>query len=343
MDHELPTTRRAVLGGIAATTAIGLAGCTSGSDGETTVRMGGGPQGTATFASSQALQKVVSDHGENVSISTQETSDTGVSNFRLYDNGEIDAGGFDNFVGTQAAAGTDAFEDAPVSELPLQGFFYVLAHLYIVTPADSDIETTDDLAGRRVWLNPPGTSIRVPTDAVFRESGLYEDIEIREMGRSDLPGAIEEGRVDAAVVYGVNFKTLPGWVSELDSRFELRAVELTDAFREAIDRTGGTAGERIEAYGWSQDIGTEELDTWNVVGQFRFGDQLSEAAVEEITRIAHEHNDEIIEANAIFPSFEDPAAMTNGVIPDQPIHPGVAAYWRELGVWNDEWTVGSLE
>jgi TRAP transporter TAXI family solute receptor len=304
--------------------------------------MGAGPQGSATFASTQALQKVVNENAENVEISAQETSGTGPSNFRLYDNGEIDAGGFDNFAAAEAVNDSGSFADNPVDNVPYQGFFYVLAHMYVVTRAETDIQTTDDLAGANVWLNPPGTSVRPPTDAVFQEAGLYDQINLFEMGRGDLPGALEEERVDAAVVYGVNYKTLPGWVSELDARFELRAVTATEEFRQAIQDAGGTTFEEVDTYGWDQDIGADTAATWNLGAQFRFGDGVSAEAAKAITRLAYEQNDAIIEANAIYPEYSEISEMTNGLIADQPVHPGVAEFWQDEGAWNDSWTTGEL-
>jgi hypothetical protein len=337
---DFTTDRRAFLGTLAGAGTVLVAGCSS--SGSSSIRMGAGPQGSATFASTQALQKVVNENAENVELSAQETSGTGPSNFRLYDNGEIDAGGFDNFAAAQAMNDTGGFADNPVDDIPYQGFFYVLAHQYVVSRAETDIQTTDDLAGANVWLNPPGTSVRPPTDAVFEEAGLYDQINLFEMGRSDLPGALEEGRVDAAVVYGVNYKALPGWVSELDARFELDVVTATDEFRQAIQNTGGTTFEEVDTYGWEQDVGADSVATWSLGAQFRFGDGVSKEAAKTITRLAYEQNSAIIEANAIYPEYGEVGRMTNGIIAEQPVHPGVAEFWQEEGAWDDSWTTGEL-
>lgn len=334
------TNRRTFLGRIAGAGTMVLAGCLGAST--TTVRMGAGSQGSATFASTQALQKVVNENADDVELSAQETSGSGPANFRLYDNGEIDGGGFDNFAAAQAVNGTGSFADNGVSKIPYQGFFYVLAHMYLVCRAETDIQTTDDIAGANVWLNPPGTSVRPPTDAVFQQAGLYDRINLFEMGRSDLPGALAEGRVDAAVVYGVNYKALPGWVRELDTRFELRAVTATDSFRQAIQNTDGTTFEDVETYGWNQDVGADTVATWSLGAQFRFGDGVPAEAVKTITRLAYEQNDAIIEANAIYPEYGEVDRMANGIIDDQPIHPGVAEYWQEAGAWDDAWSIGDI-
>ncbi len=304
--------------------------------------MGSSTQGSATFAATQALQSVVSDNADNVDISAQETSGSGAGNFRLYDNGEIDGGGFDNFAAAQAVDGTGSFADQPVDSVPYQGFFYVLPHTYLVSLPDSDIETTDDLSGKNVWLNPPGTSVRPPTNAVFENAGLYDQINPIDISRGSLAGAIEEGRIDAVVVYGANYKALPGWITELDTRFTLSAVTPTESFKQAIRDTSGVGYEEVSTYGWEQDIGADEIATWTIGAQFRFGDGVSTEAVQTIARIAYEQNESIIEANGLFPAYDNPSDMLAATLPDQPVHPGVAEFLKEEGEWDEELPIGEI-
>nr|WP_160163656.1 TAXI family TRAP transporter solute-binding subunit [Natrinema versiforme] len=330
--------RRTFLAGIAGASALSIAGCMESSG--SSVRMGTGTQGSATFAASQALQSVINDSADEVRISSQETSGSGAGNFRLYDNGEIDGGGFDNYASAQAVNNTGNFADRSVDSIPYQGFFYVLSHMYIVTSPDSDIETTDDLSGKNVWLNPAGTSVRPPTDAVFENAGLYSQINPVSVDRSGLPGAIEEGRIDAAVVYGANSKALPGWVTELDTRFNFIVVTPTESFKQAIRDTSGIGYEEVSTYGWEQDIGSDEVATWTLGAQFRFGDNVSTETVQTIARVTYEQNESIIEANNIFPEYEDPSDMMAAAISDQAVHPGVAEFLKEENQWNDELSIG---
>jgi TRAP transporter TAXI family solute receptor len=305
--------------------------------------MGASTQGSSTFAGTQALQRTVSEHSDSVEISTQETPGSGPANLRLFNQGDIDGGGVDNFAASKAANNEGEFADKPVNELPQQGFYLFNVHLYILARADTDIETTDDLNGKNVWLNPPGTSVRPPTDLVMENAGLLGNINSFEMSRNDLPGALEEGRIDAIVGYGVGYNALPGWLTELDARLEFRAVKPTEEFKQAIRDSGGVGYEEIEPYDWDQDLGVNSLGTWTMGQQFRFGNHLSPETVYEINRVAHEHYETAREANDTFPEFSEDELLTAAILPDQVVHQGIADYWKEVGVWNDSWEIGSTE
>lgn len=330
--------RRAFLKSAVGAGIIGTAGCLGiGEQGTTRITMGGSTSGSATFGACSALQKVVNEQSDSVRITVQTTSGSGPANFQQFDSGNIDGGGFDNYAAVQAKQDAGSFADNPVDSLPHQGFFYLLAHLYIVARDGTGIETTADLKGKTLYLNPPATSVRPPTDAVLKQAGLWDEIEKSEISRDSLAGALEEERIDAMVVYGVNSNVLAGWEREIDTRFDLHAVKASDSFVQAIKDAGGTQYEQIEPYGWEQDMGVDQVSTWNLANQFRWGADVDTAAVREIAGIASENSEQMHEVSPIFPVFDSAEAMTRAVIENQVVHAGVVEYWKEKGVWNDSW------
>jgi len=329
--------RRQFIKGAIGASAIGLAGCTGLTNGTTRITMGGSTSGSATYGACSALQKVVNENSDSVKITVQSTSGSGPANFHQFDSGNVDGGGFDNYAAAQAKQGTGDFAGNQVESLPYQGFFYLIAHLYIVATEGSNIQTTADLAGKNVWLNPPGTSVRPPTDSVLKNAGLWDKINRYQMGRDSLPGAMEEGKIDAIVVYGVNYNVLAGWEREIDSRFKLHGVKATDNFVNAIKKSSGTQFERVAPYGWKQDMGVDNVATWNVANQFRWGPGVDKSAVQEIAKIALNKSSKMHDVSPIFPVFDKAEDMTKAVIKDQIVHSGMVAFWKEKGVWNDAW------
>jgi TRAP-type uncharacterized transport system substrate-binding protein len=215
-------------------------------------------------------------------------------------------------------------------------------HEYWVTPSNSDVETTDDLAGASIFLNPQGTGVRATVEPVVRNASIYEEAEILEISRSDVPGAFEQGRLDAAVVYGVNFQSLSGWVQQIDARNEVSLVDTTDSYIQAIEDTAGVPPRKIEVYGWEQDLGGTSTTASSLVSQFCFHPSVSVEAAKELTRIGYEEKDLIRETTPAYPNFESIEEMTNNVMPDVPVHPGAAEYWRENDAWNNSWTEGEV-
>lgn len=342
----MPSKRRKVLGSIGGI-ALGssLAGCADdgAGDGTASVTFGASTQGSSTFAGTQALQRAMSEHSDMVELTSQETPGSGPANLRLFEQGDIDGGGVDNFAVARAINNEGEFEDNPIDEIPYQGFYLFNVHLYMLAREGTDIETTADLPGANVWLNPPGTSVRPPTDLVLETAGIFDEINRFDMSRDDLPGALEEGNVDVIVGYGVGFNALPGWLTELDARSDFRAIESTDEFAQAIEDSPGVGLAEIEPYDWNQDLGVDTIATWTMGQQFRFGSHLSPETVYEITRVAHEHYETAREADQTFPDFSDQELLTAASLPDQVFHPGVADYLEEIGLWDDSWEVGSTD
>lgn len=312
-----------------------------GDGGTTTLTIGSSTEGSISFAEAQGLQAAVRETSDSVSVSTQ-TTQGNEANLRLIDNGEVDAAFITNFGWQKAIAEEGPYADRPISTFPYQGWIMMDLHEYWVTPSDSDIDTTDDLVGASIFLNPQGTGVRATVEPVVRNAGIYDEAEVMEISRDDVPGAFEQGRLDAAVVYGVNYQSIAGWVQQIDARNDVSLVETTDSYVQAIEDTSGVPAREIEVYGWEQDLGATSTTASSLVSQFCFHPSVSVEAAKELTRIGYEEKDLIRDTTPSYPDFENIEEMTNNVMPDVPVHPGTAEYWRENDAWNDSWTEGEV-
>lgn len=340
--------RRSTLKGIAGTSIVALAGCSNddggnggGNGGTTTLTVGSSTEGSTSFAEAQGLQAAVRDTSDSVRLSTQ-TTQGNEANLRLIDNGEVDAAFITNFGWQTAIAEEGPYADRPISTFPYQGWIMMDLHEYWVTPTSSDIETTDDLVGSSIFLNPQGTGVRATVEPVVRNAGIYENADVMEISRDDVPGAFQQGRLDAAVVYGVNYQSLSGWVQQIDARNDVQLVETTDSYVQAIEDTAGVPARGIDVYGWEQDLGGTSTTASSLVSQFCFHPSVSVEVAKELTRIGYEEKDQIIETTPQYPNFENIEEMTNNVMPDEPVHPGTAEYWKENDAWDDSWSEGEV-
>lgn len=334
-----------------------VAGCTgseqSGGDGgsgdsgdggsgdkEYLLKMGSSTEGSFTFASAQALARAADEHSDWLSVSAQESDGSSEVNLRLYDQGEFNAAGTDNLNLEWAYDGEGPFAEKPVDKVPYQGFFYLTAESYFVQPKGGGLENTDDMAGKNVYAHAPGTAVRSLLELLLKTHGMWEDINPLGMSRSDLSGALEEGRIDALAVYSVNKAALPGWLQELDARREFELVPFSDSMVDAVEETPGLQHEELDqAIGWENTPAMQEVDslsTYVSVSQFVFGPEVPAQAVYELTRIASEHNETVREASSGYPKQSDPARQMAGLSPDlPPVHEGAVNYWKEEGVWEE--------
>lgn len=328
-------------------TTAGCMGGGGGGDGESySVVIGGTSTGSSTQQAAQALARAASEESDILDISVQVT-DGWTANLYEFDSGNLSSIGVDNNSLSKAMNEEGPFAEEPVDTLPMQGFVFTNLQIYWVAMEGSGIESTADIieGGHTIYPIQPGFGTRLLTEEVIKEAGAWENNEILNLDTSDIAGAVEEGRADALCIYGANGVNLSSWVQEVDVRSngQLYAVPVDDQFRSAIESVPGALLQEFEPYGWEQDVTklTDTVTAWTLAGQWAFGPDVPAGATEEIARLSSEHWETIQESDPTALDHSDPETMTEAVIPELEIHPGVAQYWKDNDVWNDQWTEGS--
>ena len=172
---------------------------------------------------------------------------------------------------------------------------------------------------------------------------MWDGNDILNLNTGDIPGAVEEDRVDALALYGANGVNLSGWCQEVDVRSSerLNLLEVDDEFRQVIEDHPGAILEEIEPYGYEQDVTayTDTLTTWSLAGQWAFSPDIPARATKEVCRLSTEHEDALRESDPTTLEYS-PEAMAQTVIPEIDVHAGVADFFEENGVWDDSWNRG---
>lgn len=295
-----------------------------------------------------AFEAAVSQESDLVNYATVESPGYVGTVYRMQADA-FDGGITDTNTMNKAQNNLDMFEEDPVEQLPWQGFLAFPYNIYLMAREDTDIHTFDDLAGASVYPAEPGFSTRATTLEVWEQEptrDVYEEMDIVDMDVSDAPGAMEEGRIDAAIAYGTPGVGNTGFVVEYDSRNDVRYVEHTDELVESIQSFPGAGYSEfdnpVEDFNWGQDIGTDSIVTWDLNVTFAFHPETPNEAVHELTRVAAEHGDTVRDSERRF----TPASAEDCVAPalaDYPFHPGAAEYYQEAGVWDDDWVVGDRD
>lgn len=344
--------RRRFLKSTAAASLIGIAGCTGGGGGdeETTteeeqlqLRIGTSTGGTRDVG--LAVERAVSQKSDKLEYSTIESPGYIGTIYRL-DQEQFDGGLTDNNSLNKARTDQGKFAEKPVDLIPWQGFYAFPYSIYFVARDGSGIETFDDLAEANVYPAEPGFSTRATTLDVFSQpqvKDVYDQMNIMNMDVGDSPGALEEGRIDAIIAYGAPGVRYTGFVQEYSARVDVHYVEPTDALIEAAESFPGAGTSRTPYDEWSigQDIGTDEVFTWDLQIQYVFGPWANEDAVYELCRVVYEHNDVVNNGEEQFNDFETVEDMLGAAMPKIPFHPGAAQFYKDRDAWDDSLKVGS--
>ncbi|WP_255194339.1 TAXI family TRAP transporter solute-binding subunit [Natronobeatus ordinarius] len=342
-------TRRSVLKAAGAAGVVGIAGCLGDDDGHT-VTIAGTASGSSTQAAAQALARAAQEHSDELTVDVQETEGW-TANMYEFDSGEFSTIGVDNNSWAAAINGNSPFDDDPVDNLPMQGFLFTSLEMHWVAMDGSGIESTTDLrdGGYTIYPIEPGFGTRLLTETVLKEDGIWDANDINNDDTDDIPGAVEEGRVDALALYGSNGVDLSGWCQEVDARSggQLYAIEADDQFVESINAIDGATHVVQEPYGYQQDVtselGLDEVDFWALQGQWAFGPDVHPDAVYEMARVAHEHHDTMRESDPTTLDYSDPSVMTDVLMDDVEIHPGMVEFYQDHDVWDDSWVEGEAD
>ena len=342
--------RRTVLKAAAAAGVAGAAGCL-GDDGHT-ITIAGTASGSSTQAAAQALSRGASEHSEELTIDVQVTEGW-TANMYEFDEGEFSTIGVDNNSWSAAINGETPFDDDPVDDMPQQGFVFASLEMHWVAMEGSGIESTADLrdGGYTIYPIEPGFGTRLLTETVLREDGIWDANDINNEDTDDIPGAVEEGRVDALALYGNNHVDLAGWCQEVDIRSggELYFIDVDDHFVETVENIPGATGLWQTKYPYEQDVLSElgfsdddEFFHWALQGQWAFGADVDPDAVYEMARVANEHHDTLRESDPTTMEYT-PEAMTGAIMEDVPVHPGMVEFFQDHDVWDDSWVEGEAD
>ncbi|SNR25578.1 TAXI family TRAP transporter solute-binding subunit [Halorubrum vacuolatum] len=346
LDGDKPT-RRDALKAMGAMGVVGLAGCAD-DDESHTFTIAGTASGSSTQAAAQALARAADEHSDTIDVTVQETGGW-TANVYDYDAGEFETIGVDTNSMAKAFNDEDPFDEEPVDSLPQQGPLFTSLEMIWVAMEGSGIESTADIrdGGYTIYPIEPGFGTRLLTEEVFRTDGLWDNNDINNEDTDDIPGAVEEGRVDALAVYGSNRVDLAGWCQEVDVRSDgqLYVIEADDQFREAVESVDGARADTYEPYGWQQDVtselGIDEVFSWILDGMWAFSPDIPAEATYEYTRVMHEHHETMRESDpTVLDYTEGPEQLAAAVNPDIEVHAGVAEYFQDIDIWDDSWMEG---
>lgn len=325
--------------------AIGFAGCSGDVDepanGEPTdadtyqlAWSTGGTAGTM-YAQGSAMSNYINENSDMLRI-TPVTSGGGVENSRVVGMGDY-AFGFGYTINVyEAYMGIGAFEaDEPLTNLRLLGPGEVSAGVHMGVFADSDIESVNDLVGRRITTGSVGSGGQYVSDLFLEHLGIFDDITVEYYGWEDVPSLLRDGEIEAAFrlgaaplpMYAEIAATRP--VRMLDVSQEMAATNFLEEFpffEEYIIEVGTYDGQDEDAvtYGMPSVIVTHADVPDEVIYEFmRLG--YSQEGADHVSGAFPNHD------------LDNQDPFAEGML--IPLHPAAERFWEEQGVDIPEQTI----
>lgn len=312
-----------------------------------TLRWGSSKAGSAGYVTLFGAAKVVNDRAPDIYIEAIPTGGS-IASQRMMAKGELDGAysGTWNFTDMYLNRGPYAKSPYPPDAIkPYQTWYCYLVKEFVFTRVDrTDIKSWRDLAGKKVFVPVPGSSVFEVPRTVFTALGVWDKMKVVELPFPAIPDALKMGTIDAAVGYA-NGDILIPWMAEVDARVKIKIVSQTSEELELIKKGSGYATTTMDAKKvFSQDVGVATTYTIADYYGFHIGKNLSAKHAYKILKILVENAKEVEKVHAMLVEYaKDPLGMqikAMSTIPEIPVHPGVVNYLKERGVWKKELKIG---
>ena len=270
------------------------------------------------------LAEMINNHIEGAQA-TAEVTGASVENMGLIMRGDADLATALADTVYQAYTGTDDFEGRQVENTRALASLYPNA-VQLVTLAESDIQSINDLAGKRVSVGAPGSGTELNARAVLESNGIsYEDFTPQRLNFNETADAIRDGDIDAGF-WSVGPPTSS--ILNLAATRDIRLISLSDEeIANAQEEEAVFAPYELAA--GMYDGMDEAVQTIGIPNVLVVNAEMDEELAYQLTQLLFEHTDELI---AVHPAANDTTIEFTMNSTPVPLHPGAIRYFEEMDV-----------
>jgi TRAP-type uncharacterized transport system substrate-binding protein len=235
-----------------------------------------------------------------------------------------------------------------VKQMPVQGVWIYTMETHLLTlPKNKDkYRTWEDLNGKKIFMTKAGYMNHIN---IFRavEDICGLDVTHVEVDMTKVADALRAGTIDATAAYTTATVSLASWIKVLDVASPLQGVNPSPAQIKKLSAAGFTPAKIDMKKAYTRDLGVKEL--YGVPFYFgqHFGLDFPEEGVYNLIKTLEKSAADLAKLEAGFgPVAKDFAGFqVLGIksIPEVPIHPGLAKYLKEKGLWDSSWKIATKE
>lgn len=290
------------------------------------ISIGTVPAGQAYYTMGAGIADVINKANIGTNVVAEETNGMPV-NVQLMMNKEIEFAFVNNLMAAQAYTATGSYSEYEPGQV-LSVMTLAPTEMHIAVPADSDIKTIYDFAGKRVGVGQPGgIALEVANmflSAIGYKDGDFERLEINLQNQCDY---MQDGQLDVLIWIGsAPLAAVTGLVATKDMRF----LEIDDSAVEKMKAVCPVA-EKCTIAANSYSGQTEEVPSFCLRGMLVARADLSNEAVYQVTKLIMENVETLGNVHAALKAIS-PETVTNGMSSDTPLHPGAQRYYEEIGM-----------
>jgi TRAP transporter TAXI family solute receptor len=313
--------------------------------------------GTAGYACTMGLSSLVAKHTKYKLEAVPTPGST--ASVRLFGKKECDFAYQSGWGLSEIYEKYGPFEKVSLPRNPYQGLYYASFEIMAMTKADrKDINSYKDFVGKKVFPNPAAMGWHDLVKVTLDKMGIYQKLEARQLDVMQAGDALKIGNLDVVIGYSTNLGELSvSWVKNIDSLTDMKVVSPSPEEQKQISAMklpGVFYGEKM-SYKALTPANVDFTKKANPDGIWLFGSyqgwhpgaDMPTEVMYQMYKAWMEYATEIANVNAYLEYWsKDPVGMQVKAIdtaPGIPVHPGVAKYLKEKGLWKSNWTIGKLD
>jgi uncharacterized protein len=230
---------------------------------------------------------------------------------------------------------------ANVKRQPVQSFWTYTVEIGTAVRASelSKVKTWHDLNGKVLFLGNPPWDTRAQLERAYEALGIK--YQYRQVDLSAAGSVLERGGIDGICVYTTGEAAVAPWVQEAGLAADWGIVNPSASEIATLKKAGFSIFEQSPKV-FRQDIHADKAVLLPFYYGFHVGMEIPADDVYQMLKIIEKHVNELAKANKSFSQIakDMPGFQRKGVEAAADlvmIHPGLAKYMREKGVWDAKW------
>ncbi len=308
------------------------------------IRWGTGPQGSSGGRALVVLANVLNKYMPEYRISVLPTPGA-VGTVKGFATGQ-----FDGYYGSDVALREFKNNDqrfkgfrSHVKVMPVQSLWcYTLDVGLAIKASDMDkIKSWHDLTGKSVYTGPPPFDTRKHLENAMHAIGVnhdYKQVDLHTAGSQ-----LNNGTIKGMIIYAAGGKTPPGWLSQASLAVDWAALNPTPQEEAALKAKGFKVEHVPASHFGKQDHHVKEITLLPFYWGFDVGLNVPTNEMYKMLKIIEAHADDMAKqdssfrqiAGGKFAEFQHAALESTWNL--VPIHPGLAKYLKEKGMWDKKW------
>lgn len=230
---------------------------------------------------------------------------------------------------------------ASMKRQPVQSFwvFTVEVGSAIHSRDQGKVKNWRDLSGKAVFTGPLPWDVRAHLERAYGVLGVKH--QYRQVDLSATGSLLQGGGIDAFIIYTNAEATTAPWITEASLAADWATLN-PSADEIATLRKAGFAVTEVKPDVFKRDVHADKVVLLPFYYGFHVGLEVPEDDVYRMLQVIEKNNAELVKADAGYAQIAKDMAgfQRKGVassVDFVPIHPGLAKYMREKGVWDAKW------